>query len=115
MDVFKEIVFVNEFLVDARQHDADVFWSVEWGLEVEVFNVEGDKMCALTGENAVENEFYENKRCGLGVDVAGVSDILAGDDDASAVGVSLLRSDATNALREGDALAAVGRGGVFVA
>ena len=46
VDVVQEIVFVYEFLGDVRQHDANVFWSVEWGLEVKVFDVEGDKLCA---------------------------------------------------------------------
>ena len=108
MDVVKEIIFVNEFLGDVRQHDADALWSVEWGLEVTVFDPEGDKLHTLPGENAAENEFYEIERCGLGADVAGVCDVLAGNGDASAVGVGLLRSDAAHDLQESNALPAVG-------
>ena len=95
VDVVKEIVFVDEFLRDVGQHDADVLWSVEWGLKVKVFDVKGDKLRALPGENTVENEFDEVKRRGLGADVAEVRDVLDGNGDAHAVGVGLLRSDAT--------------------
>ena len=36
VDVVQRILFVDELLVDVGQHDADVLWSVEWGLEVKV-------------------------------------------------------------------------------
>ena len=114
VDVVQEILFVDELLGDVGQHYADVFWPVEWGLEVKVFDVKGDKRCALPRENAVEVEFYEIKRCSLGADVARVCDVLGGDCDASAVGVGLFRSDASYNLQEGNALPAVG-GNVFVA
>ena len=57
MDVVQEIVFVDEFLGNVGQHDVDVFWLVEWGSEVEVLDVEGNKLRALPGENTVEDEY----------------------------------------------------------
>ena len=65
MDVVQEIVFVNEFLGDVGQHDTDVLWSVERGLKVEVFDVKGDRLCALPGENTVEDEFIRSSNAVL--------------------------------------------------
>ena len=76
VDVVKEIVSVNDFLWDVGQHDADVLWSVEWGLEVEVRDVKGDKRRALPGEYAVEYELDEVKGCGLGANVSGVMYVM---------------------------------------
>ena len=110
VDVIQDIVFVYKVLGDVRQHDAAVFWSVEWGLEVKMFDVEVDKVCALPGENAVEDEFNKIKRHGLGANVTGVCDVLASDGDARAVGVGLLGSDAAHDFREGHTFSAVGGG-----
>ena len=108
MDVVKEIVFVDEFLEDVGQHDVDVLWSVELGLEVEVIDVKGDKRCALPEEDSVEHELDEAEGRGLSAGIAGIYDVLAGDGDASAVGVELLRSDVANDLQESNTLATVG-------
>ena len=43
--VFREIVFVDEFLWDVRQFNADVFWSIQRCAEIEVGDVETRKLC----------------------------------------------------------------------
>ena len=60
--------------------------------------LEGDKLWALPGECAAENELAEIKRRCLGAEVSEVFDFLAGDGDASAFGVGLLSFDVANDL-----------------
>ena len=98
VDVVKESVFVDEFLGGVGQHDADILWSVEWSLEVEVLDVKGDKLFVLLGEDAVENELDEVEGCGLDANAAGLCDVLADNGDASAVEDGLLRPDVANNL-----------------
>ena len=67
-------------------------------MEVNIFDVKGDKRCAFPREDAIENGFAEVKGSGLGANVAKVHDVLAGDSDVSVVGVGLLRPDVVHDL-----------------
>ena len=44
--VFEEVVFLCEFFGDVAEFDSDVFGAVEWGVEVEVPDVERGKLDA---------------------------------------------------------------------
>ena len=69
-------------------------------MEVKVLDVKGDKLCALLGADADENELDGVEGCGLGANVAGVSDVIASDGDASVGGIRLLSFVVTNNLLE---------------
>ena len=72
---------------DVTHLDADILWSIQRGLEVDVFDVKGDKFGAFAGKYAVEEELDEvNGRC-FGSDVAGVGSVLPCYGDVSAVRV----------------------------
>ena len=59
VDYGGKVVFGNELIGDVVNFDADIFVSVKWGAEVEVFDVKACKFCVCSGEDAVENEFDE--------------------------------------------------------
>ena len=69
MDVVHEAVLVDEFFWDVAQFDADVIQSVQGCLEVEVFDVEGDKLGAPAGNDTVEENLDEVEGGGLGPDL----------------------------------------------
>ncbi len=52
-----ELVLVNEFKRDVRKLDADVLWSVKWGVQIEVLEVHGGKPDVTLGENTVDKQF----------------------------------------------------------
>ncbi len=52
-----ELVLVDEFLGDVRKLDADVLWSVERGVQIEVLEVHGGKPGVSLGENTVDKQF----------------------------------------------------------
>ena len=56
-------------------------------MKLEVFDVEGDKLGAPAGKDAVEEQIDEVEGGGLGPDVSGIFDVLACNGDASAVEV----------------------------
>ena len=76
-----------EFVGDVAEFDSDVFGVVEWGVEVEVADVEGGKLGAGTQEDAVEDEFGEFKGSSWGANIAGKANAVAADVDARAVGI----------------------------
>ena len=59
MDVVNEAVLVDKFCWDVAQFDAEVLWSVQGCLKIEVFDVEGDKLVAPAGNDAVEEKLDE--------------------------------------------------------
>ncbi len=52
-----KLVIVNAFLGDVRKLDADVLWTVERGVQIEVLEVHGGKPCITLGENTVDKQF----------------------------------------------------------
>ncbi len=59
IDKLVELVLVNEFFRDVRKLDADIFWPVEWGVEIEVLEVHGGKPSITLGENSDDEQFYK--------------------------------------------------------
>ncbi len=54
-----ELVLVDKFLGEVCKLDADVLWSVERGVQIEVFEVHGGKPGITLGENTVDKQFDE--------------------------------------------------------
>jgi hypothetical protein len=60
-DKFFECVFLDEFFGDVGDFDADIFWSVQGGIEVEIFEIKGCKASLSLGEYTVDEEFDKFK------------------------------------------------------
>ena len=58
-DKFFECVFLDEFFGDVGYFNADIFWSVQGGVEVEIFEIKGCKASPTLGEYTVDEEFDE--------------------------------------------------------
>ncbi len=56
-DKIFELVFSDEFFWDVRNLDADVFWLVQGGAEIEVLKIHCGKASIGLGEYAVDEEF----------------------------------------------------------
>ena len=102
VDVFHEIVLVDEFLGGVAQFDADVLRPVYGGLEIDVLDVESDKLGAFAGKGAVEEKLDEIKRSRLGADISGEIYFLARNGDASAVGIRSFGTKRANNFGEGN-------------
>ncbi len=55
-DKFFECAFLDDFFRDVGDFDADIFWSVQGGVEVEIFEIEGCKASPALGEYTVDEE-----------------------------------------------------------
>ena len=87
MEIVHEAVLIDELFWDVAQFYTDVLRLVQGCLRVEVFDVEGDKLGSPVGKDAAEEQLDEVEGGGLGSNVSGIIDVLACNDDASAVGV----------------------------
>ncbi len=56
-DKIFECVFINEFFEDVGDLDADIFWLVQGGVEIEVLEIKGGKASLTLGECTVDEEF----------------------------------------------------------
>ncbi len=54
--IFK-CVFIDEFFGDVGDLDADVFWLVQGGVEIEALEIKGGKASIVLGEYTVDEEF----------------------------------------------------------
>jgi hypothetical protein len=54
-----DLVLIDEFLGDVRKLDANVLWSAERGVQIEVYEVHGGKPGITLGENTVDKQFDE--------------------------------------------------------
>jgi hypothetical protein len=57
MDEIFMCVFIDELCGDFGDLDADVFWSVQGGVEVEVLEIKGGEASLALGEYTVVEEF----------------------------------------------------------
>ena len=61
VDKIFKCVFVNEFFGDVGDLDANVFWLVQGGVEIEVLEIKCGKASITLGEYTVDEEFDEFK------------------------------------------------------
>ena len=62
------------------------------------FNVKSDKLGAFTGKDTVEKKLDEVEGSGPSYGITGISDVLACNSDASAIGIQLRGAKSTNNL-----------------
>ena len=98
MNIVHEVICFDEIFGDVAQFDADILGLVHRCLELDIFKVKNKKLGAFTGKDAVEQELDEVDGSVLGSDGARISDVMACDSDASAIGIRLLGAKNTNNL-----------------
>jgi hypothetical protein len=76
-----KLVFLNEFCWDVCDFGADILRIGHWGIEVEVLEVDVAELCAFARENTVEQQFEEFEGCGVGADIACVTNTTAANGD----------------------------------
>ena len=103
-----------ELVGDVAEFNSDVLSAVKRGVDVEVADVEGDKLGSGTREDAVEDEFGEFKGSSWDADIAGKANTVAADGDARAVGILFFGAKFANNFGVSDLFAAVG-GDIFKA
>ncbi len=54
-------VFIDEFFGDVGDLDANIFWLVQGGVEIEVSEIKGGKANIALGEDTVDEEFDKFK------------------------------------------------------
>ncbi len=62
------------------------------GVEVEILQIDGAVACPFCEDNAVEVNFDHDHVNGGGTAIPGVGDAIAANGEASAIGISLLRT-----------------------
>ena len=98
MNIVHEVVFFDELFEDVAQFDSYILGLVQRCLGVENFNVEIEKLGTLTVKDTVEKKIDDFEGNALGSDVVSISDVLACNSDASAIGIRLLVAKITNNL-----------------
>ncbi len=105
----REVIFLDEFIRDVRELDANIFRLEHRCVKVIVLEVDGAELGAFPGEHTVEEELDELKRGCVGTHIARIANPVAADGDAGAVGIILFRTDFTDDHGVADFLALVGR------
>ncbi len=99
--------------MDVTKFAVDIFRTVEWSFKVEVGDIEAGEFGTWPGDNTVELQLHEIQGPSWGADIARVAytNTIAPNDDASTVGISLLRADSTDTddFGEGDLFSALDR------
>ena len=80
----------------ARALDLYTVRSVDRSLEVEVGDIKRDELGVFLIEGAIYDKLDEIQGSSFGNNVTRVSDVIAADGDAGAIGVGFLRSDETD-------------------
>jgi hypothetical protein len=107
-------VFLNEFRWNVCDFDADILRIRHWGIEVEVLEVDVAESRASARENTIEQQFEEFEGCGVGANIACVTNTTAANGDAGTIRIVLLRSDFTHHHGVADFLSLVDRDVVIV-
>jgi hypothetical protein len=92
----RKLVLLNEFCWDVRDLDADIFRVGHWRVEVEVLKVNGAEAHSFAREYTIEHQLEEFKGPSVGANIPRVTDVIASDDDASAIWIVFIRTNLTN-------------------
>ncbi len=90
-----EFVFVNTFVGDVQDFDANVFGLGHGSVKVEVLQANGAKVGTLLREYTVEEELEKFQGCYVSTHIARVADAVANNGDLCAVRVVLVWMDFT--------------------
>ena len=108
-----EVVFLDEFIRDVGELDANIFGLGHRSVRIEILQVNGAEPCTPPGEDTVEEEFDEFKGGGVGANIAGEANPVATNGDTDLVRVILFRANFADNHGMTDLLALV-EGGVLV-
>ena len=85
--------------------DADIFREAERGLEIEVRDIECDKLGVFSIEDDIQDKLDKIQGSSFGTNATRVIDVIAADGDAGAIGVGLFRACDTYHFGVGDLFA----------
>jgi hypothetical protein len=88
-----ELVFVNDFVGDVQDFDANVFRLGHGSVKVEILTVNGAKACMFLGEYTVEEELEKFQGRCVSTHIARVANMVATNGDPCAVRVVLVWTD----------------------
>ena len=77
MHKVEEIVFLNEFVWNVGQFDADILGMTKGSFKIEVFDVEADEFHTGAREDAVDLHLEGFNQACVGANVTGVDDAIA--------------------------------------
>jgi len=110
----RKLALLYEFRWDVCDLDVDILRVGRWGIEVEVFEVDGAEACTFAREHTVEQQLEEFNRSGIGADIPRVTDAIASDGDAGMIRIIFIRSHITHYYGVADFLSFVGGDVVIV-
>ena len=88
-----------------QELDADIFSAAERGLEIEVRDIECDKLGAISIEYDIQDKLDKIQGSSFGTNITRVVDAVDADGDAGAIGVGLFRACNTDHFGVGDLFA----------
>jgi hypothetical protein len=90
-----QVVFIDEFIRDVQDFDANVFGLGNRSIQVEVLKVDGAKAGTFSREDTVEEELEKLQQYCVCTHIARIADAVATNGDPCAVRVILFRTDFT--------------------
>ncbi len=105
----RKLVFFNKFGRDVCDFDADTLRIGQWGIKVEVLEVNGAESSAFAREDTVEQQLEEFKGCSVGADISWVTNTTTSDGDAGTIRIVFIRSNFTHYHGVADFLSFVSR------
>ena len=81
---------------DVRELDADIFRAVERVLEIEVGDIKRDKLGIFSRDDAIYDKLDKIQGSTFGTYITRVTDVIAADGDAGAIGVVFFRAGETD-------------------
>ena len=100
----RKLVFFTKFGGDVCDFDANILRIGHWGIEVEVFEVNGAESRAFAREDTVEQQLEEFKGRGVGADISWVTNTTTSDGDAGTIRIVFIRLNFTHYHGEADFL-----------
>ena len=81
----RKLALLYEFRWDVCDLDVDTLRVGHWGIEVEVFEVDGAEACTFAREHTVEQQLEEFKGRSVGADISWVTNTTTSDGDAGTI------------------------------
>ncbi len=91
-----QVVFVDEFFLNVRDFDPDIFRVRHGRIKIEVLEVNAAEACALSREYTVKENLDQLERSCVGSNISGVTDLAATDGDPGTIRVILVRTNFTD-------------------
>jgi hypothetical protein len=89
----EECVLIDDGLRNGCQGDAHVFFTHHGCSQIKIFKVESDKTGVGSGDDAVQEQFYDGEVSSGGADFVGIMYKVPANGEANALGFGTFRDD----------------------